>query len=532
MKEFKVSLQGIGFENFRLFSANTYFDLSPITILVGPNGSGKSTLIKGLEFLSLNAKAGNFPGKLKSEFPEITVTSFDHIKARDTESNHISFTISARTWHDDGERLLAAIFSRSLISFEYYIDKEQNLAELTKLLVTPKGSSEPIISIEKEIKKLSYNVTFNILLYKGFHSLLSDLSEEIIKIYAELYSSDLSDKAWVEKIKIILENENLNEEMNDRSFYAFMVVLDVHYLLKEINAADGLTNIESRIENLLESLSDHIEQNKKGLSFSTALLSSSKIVLTLAGINNFIDRFIWNYLVDFLEAFKNHIATDFELVNNNRNDVKRYYTQSDNYYLPRKIYSKQFKRDEAIQLLSILGIGSDIEVKKIEGEFMKIILTQNDGKKFDLADLGYGISQLIPIIIDPDSFDPTYGSRLPRIWMISEPEANLHPKLQSKLADLFVYKVKDTYSSFIIETHSEYLIRKLQYLVANGDVQNDRVQIYYFYSPEELPENENRIKKINISSNGILSDEFGTGFFDESDKIALSLFFLNQSQKN
>gem|GEM_PF-4091337 len=69
------------------------------------------------------------------------------------------------------------------------------------------------------------------------------------------------------------------------------------------------------------------------------------------------------------------------------------------------------------------------------------------------------------------------------------------------------------------------------------------MQLYYFYEPGQLHDGEDVVKKINInedgsltddfgSGDGSLTDDFGSGFFDESDKIALSLFFLNQSQKN
>ena len=80
----------------------------------------------------------------------------------------------------------------------------------------------------------------------------------------------------------------------------------------------------------------------------------------------------------------------------------------------------------------------------------------------------------------------------------------------------------------------EYLIRKMQYLTASNKSElkpSDSV-IYYFYHPDNIPKGEQQVKKINIDENGYLNNDFGSGFFDEAHKIAISLFGLNQSQKN
>ena len=57
-------------------------------------------------------------------------------------------------------------------------------------------------------------------------------------------------------------------------------------------------------------------------------------------------------------------------------------------------------------------------------------------------------------------------------------------------------------------------------------------QLYYFNHPDNVPKGEEQVKKININKDGSLTDNFGEGFFDEADKIALELFLLTQVQKN
>jgi predicted ATPase len=117
--------------------------------------------------------------------------------------------------------------------------------------------------------------------------------------------------------------------------------------------------------------------------------------------------------------------------------------------------------------------------------------------------------------------------------IIEEPEANLHPNLQSKLADVFVEIIKYYPEiNFIIETHSEYMIRRLQYLTAKREICTDKSIIYYFNAEKYVRPNEPKVKAIQITSNGNLTDTFGPGFYDESTRLQFDLMKLNQEQKN
>src|SRR5690606_34480040 len=77
-----------------------------------------------------------------------------------------------------------------------------------------------------------------------------------------------------------------------------------------------------------------------------------------------------------------------------------------------------------------------------------------------LSDMGYGVSQLIPIILacyPIYGFDPYFQEVYinQKVIAVEEPETNLHPALQSKLADFFIEASKKFQIQFVIETHSE-----------------------------------------------------------------------------
>jgi AAA15 family ATPase/GTPase len=115
----------------------------------------------------------------------------------------------------------------------------------------------------------------------------------------------------------------------------------------------------------------------------------------------------------------------------------------------------------------------------------------------------------------------------PRTLVFQEPEANLFPAWQAQLADMFADAGKQLGLHFLIETHSAYLIRKFRYLVAKGQIDKRDIIIYYFdyQADSKAP----RLREISINEDGNFSQEFGAGFFDESDS---NLYNLRKFSKN
>jgi predicted ATPase len=225
-----------------------------------------------------------------------------------------------------------------------------------------------------------------------------------------------------------------------------------------------------------------------------------------------------------------------------RNVVQRNYNNgtSENYFtkLLNQLQQSKFKqeaKDFLNKYVVEFEIADAIEIYLIDdGSITKIDLVKNN-QPLNLADVGYGISQLLPILlriaIYINSACPDYKINS-CILIIEEPETNLHPALQSKLADLFTDCYKKYNIQFILETHSEYLIRKMQFLTAKNEISPSDTQLYYFNSPNKITEGQEQVFEININQSGQLSRDFGAGFFDEADNIALELFLLRQNQKN
>lgn len=182
--------------------------------------------------------------------------------------------------------------------------------------------------------------------------------------------------------------------------------------------------------------------------------------------------------------------------------------------------------------LSILGIDKKLsyQIKENAG----FIYLDNHGRKINLIDEGSGISKVIGLLFF--IVENIYNREVPedtRLLVLEEPESNLHPSLQSKLADLFIDVLTNNNICLLIETHSEYLIRRLQYLVATNEIESGQVGINYFQMKlEGKRKRKIEFYEINIGKDGRLSREFGPGFFDEADNLSIELFLKNKNLEN
>lgn len=190
--------------------------------------------------------------------------------------------------------------------------------------------------------------------------------------------------------------------------------------------------------------------------------------------------------------------------------------------------------DTLNHLINLLGLERSFlyEIKENAG----FIYLKNEEESFNLIDEGSGTSKVIGILFFLlsniyDFKDEDHTSKM--ILVIEEPESNLHPSLQSKLANLFIEIIKNQNVKLLIETHSEYMIRKLQYLVATEEIDKEKIGIHYF-SMNRNEEGKRQIEfyEIPIEKDGRLSRGFGPGFFDEADNLAIELFLLNKNKEN
>lgn len=168
--------------------------------------------------------------------------------------------------------------------------------------------------------------------------------------------------------------------------------------------------------------------------------------------------------------------------------------------------------------------------KRDGGHISIMVKGNNQINETNIADMGFGFSQMIPIATQIwasstiRSLRPIHLEKhLHPIMVIEQPELHLHPGYQAKLADMFVARLKNDKNinylkiqqniRFIIETHSQSLVNRFGHLVANGEINRNDIQVLLFNQDES-----GYITKIIVSE----FDEDGTltnwpfGFFEPS----------------
>lgn len=194
---------------------------------------------------------------------------------------------------------------------------------------------------------------------------------------------------------------------------------------------------------------------------------------------------------------------------------------------------KGLKEETLKYFLKSFGIGEDYIIERVlikSQPYYNLYIIQDGTKKELYQNFGFGIQSLIPILFSVLISDKG-------LICLEEPEAHLHPALQSKLADFIAVCITKYNMQFIVETHSEYFVRKLQLLIANQvhdkrnsdfrTIDSEDVIIYYFNDAENAKKRKEDYYKIEIEKNGALSRTFSTGFFDVSEDIGLNLLLIN-----
>lgn len=186
----------------------------------------------------------------------------------------------------------------------------------------------------------------------------------------------------------------------------------------------------------------------------------------------------------------------------------------------RQILSSKSNKDKTKIISALEKFGKDsnlfdkIEVrelgKKNSSPFEIIIKYENIEVK--LPNVGYGVSQSLPLIIEILSSKKTCFS-------IQQPEVHLHPKAQSAFGSFLFNAVNVDNNKFIIETHSDFTINRLRYKLNSSKKEVEFTSKVLFFQRNS---EGNTITKIGINKNGSYSGKVPASYRD---------FFIDEELK-
>jgi energy-coupling factor transporter ATP-binding protein EcfA2 len=121
------------------------------------------------------------------------------------------------------------------------------------------------------------------------------------------------------------------------------------------------------------------------------------------------------------------------------------------------------------------------------------VRVKSAGPDVNLVDVGYGVSQALPIVVDSML---AHGET---IVLVQQPEVHLHPRAQASLGTFFVQQAGITADrSFVIETHSDYLIDRVRTCVAEEKIDPQDVSLVFL----EKVGLDTTIHHLNLDSHG------------------------------
>jgi hypothetical protein len=308
------------------------------------------------------------------------------------------------------------------------------------------------------------------------------------------------DIGYLKKLRIIANIEDLCAKMPDYTENVFIPFLN---LILSLPYNKGLGHIKrSLLEDVVATI---INEVISSLKENLTVFEDSELITSSRGLSDGL--------------FRKSEVGEFKGI------LERLYGLDNEQMIEATWFISKWLRDFGI------ADGLILRVNESNGSFQAFLKIGED--ELPLTEFGFGTIQLIPLLIGITLAKRSFNQKhIGKFLLIEEPESNLHPALQSKLADMFVEAQRIFEVRLLIETHSEYLIRKLQYLVAKGELAPEKTIIFYFNRANDrdvISGASERVKEITINTDGYLSDDFGPGFLDEANNISIALFGLNRN---
>lgn len=472
---------GIGFKNFKKFSNETILDLGDISFLIGKNNSGKSTVVKAL-FLMINYLKKN------------DYTKFSFNADENSNSNSVTFGRSKNSK-----------IKSPYIDFRFYF----------------LFGNEIYLKITGEDDYTEANV---IQLHL---SLTSGLKMEI---------DFLSNKVkYIARSQFSVDSVNKDDGGNNEMFYS---TNDLNNNIYQVEF-DFKENFENRHNNVILDITEYC------------------LEATRQNVGNKFESFEYKF---FLEGYKEMMVVLKSFLYNALENLKIVYIAATPYrqsalfrigdkgnplaQVIHDYYQLRISKDDEeykfIQKWMMeFEIGEDFTINMYANEACEF-LVEKDGVLNHLSDMGMGSLQAMLIIlkiatnIRADKSKPSQEAFSNILFVIEEPELNLHPALQSKLTVLFHEAFINYGFKFIIETHSEYIVRKSQLIGLENNYFEKPQEVMAWNSDEMkyesiLLETKNPFRvhyfpvdgepyEMKYMPQGNFDKDFGPGFFDEATK--------------
>lgn len=522
-------MEKIRVENLRCLNNYDLVEIKPVTLLVGANSSGKSTFLRLFPLLRQSVETRTLSGLLLNE-GDANFGFFSDAIRKDADPQELSleFSLILRTGLHQGYRFNRFLLEAMPVHCKLvYVKrrKDPRYPNLRAIHLTLGNTDPDIIKIETDeegaIIKFEVNdfrassvVTLLRLrvgrgivptIFRGLKTANSgheDISED-----EDIDQEDLFEKALLSETK-----ECFHSRTSEETRLA---------LLRELKIGSPASTLVHMKNMRVGSWKQYVQQNWQE---STPKFKHVRNVL-LAKLTSDI-------LVS-LNVYISDLANSVHYFAPVRATVERDYTSRDvqvSNVDPRGINVAMVlaSLDNSAQLSfrhwMRKHFGFEIYPKSVsDGARIALWMKeQNSGAEFNLADMGFGFSQMLPFLVEIWSLTEREPTRQYRrylsfqnrvfarslLFAIEQPELHLHPALQARLADLFVATAKlgeekNIPIRFMLETHSPTIIERIGQLVEAQKIGISDVQILLF---ERNGAGSASVRQAVFDEDGVLRD--------------------------
>jgi predicted ATPase len=453
--------------NFRGFTDQD-FTFKKVNILIGENSGGKSSLIKFLLLLKQSMSIYGNENKLWVDGPLVDLGRFsDFVKDRNVK-NKINVNFSTNS--DYGQ---------------FYIKMTNDISH--------KNVDELHDMICKQFKKYSKFINAPVTIQYSF-----DGDQELIYGTTVLFECPA-----IGKMQLLVNKLGSSKYLNIKQIKGKIIFNEnsgVKYEFGVVLTKDGFIPMVDPVS---------IIENIKAKNINDPQLFNKIAYFLIA--QNYIDYKL--QCISFINPIhykpeRFYLKRD-QVINFGNDDFKSTISKLDKLANNKRAWY-DFKR-----AISDLGIAENIFINNNSKTPVTQIKTKVGGLVSNVVDVGYGVSLQIPIIMEA-----IYAKHVKknRIIIIEQPEIHLHPYLHSRLIETLIKYSGNT--TYIIETHSEHIVRKLQVLCKSGQlIKADDVGLFYFKNNKGRFE----VSKHDIDNNGKITPNFPKGFYDNSYSLAMEL---------
>ncbi len=132
--------------------------------------------------------------------------------------------------------------------------------------------------------------------------------------------------------------------------------------------------------------------------------------------------------------------------------------------------------------LKRLGLADDFRVETLDDNgrfFVAKVRKSPTSPEVLLADVGFGVSQVLPVLV------LCFYVRPMSTVVLEQPDIHLHPSAQARLADVFIDAWKKYRIQILFESHGEHLLRRLQRRIAEGSIKQDDIGLFFCFMEED-----------------------------------------------